>query len=89
MKKLIVSTLSLISFCGILLAGKPGPTENLGALTSYAIHELDFDQGKHASDPSGDGLGRDGKEDRVGLANVVEQGNVSATLGLLVFLLDL
>ncbi len=36
-------------------------------------------QGDHASDPSGDGLGRDGVEDRVGLANVIEPGNLVAT----------
>ena len=40
-----------------MLTGAPAPSENLGALTNWAIHELDFDQGQHASDPSGDGHG--------------------------------
>ena len=45
-----------------------------GRLTMEAIQE-GFDQGRHAADPGDDGLGR---EDRVGLANVVERGNVQA-----------
>lgn len=36
--------------------------------------------GEHSSDPSGDGLGR---EDRVGLANIIEQGNLHAVCELL------
>ena len=51
------------------------PECNWGELTSEAIAD-GFDQGQHASDPSGDGLG---PEDRVGLANVIEQGNLHAT----------
>ncbi len=89
MKKTLATTMALVGLCAISMAGRPAPDESIGALTAYVIQELDFDQGTHASDPSGDGLGRDGVEDRVGLANVVEPGNISATLGLLVFLLDL
>ncbi len=89
MRKMIATTCAMLALAGFSMAGKPDPTSSIGALTAYAIHELNFDQGQHASDPSGDGVGRDGVEDRVGLANVVEKGNVSATLGLLVFLLDL
>ena len=48
---------------------------NWGDLTSDSI-AAGFPQGQHASDPSEDGLG---PEERVGLANVVEQGNVFAT----------
>ncbi len=51
-----------------------GPPDcNWGELTAYAINELDFDQGAHSSDPT------DGDDQpRVGLANVVEKGNVFA-----------
>ena len=55
------------------------PECSWGELTSYAI-SIGFDQGAHASDPSGDGLGQ---EERVGLANVVEQGNLEATCELI------
>ncbi len=43
------------------------PSCNWGELTSTAITEEGFDQGTHAADPSGDGLG---PEDRVGLPNL-------------------
>jgi hypothetical protein len=51
------------------------PTCNWGQLTSQSIAS-GFPQGEHASDPSGDGKGR---EDRVGLANVVNKGDLHAT----------
>ncbi len=73
-------------FSGGVLAGPPehaGPPVssvaiecNWGTLTMESILEDDFDQGGHSSDPSGDGPGR---EDRVGLANVLERGNLQAT----------
>lgn len=49
--------------------------DNWGRLTHEMISK-GFDQGGHASDPSGDGLGH---EDRVGLANVIDQGDLYAT----------
>ncbi|MCT2538977.1 hypothetical protein [Sedimentimonas flavescens] len=52
---------------------------SLGDLTRESIAD-GFDQGKHASDPSGDGVGR---ENRVGLANVVSRGDLGETVGLL------
>ena len=55
------------------------PDCNWGQLTSSSIAG-GFDQGGHASDPSDDGKG---PEARVGLANVVEKGNLAATCSLL------
>ena len=66
-----------------MLTGGPAPADNLGALTSWAIHELDFEQGYHSSDPSGDGLGSDGVEERVGIANIFGQGDLQATVDFL------
>jgi hypothetical protein len=54
------------------------PEFNWGKLTSYAILDLDFDQGAHASDPT-----PDDDQPRVGLANVVEEGNIFATTELI------
>ena len=62
------------------------PDCSWGQLTQYAILELGFEQGPHSADPSGDG---NGHEDRVGLANVVEQGNMEATCDLISDLLGL
>jgi len=63
------------------LAGPP--TCNWGQVTAAAVAD-DFDQGGHASDPSGDGHGPGtNDEPRAGLANVVEQGNLNATCELL------
>ena len=60
------------------------PEFNWGKLTSYAILDLDFDQGAHASDPSGDGHGPGTvDEPRDGLANVVEKGDIFATCELI------
>jgi len=50
--------------------------DSWGQLTSHEILAGRIDQGGHASDPSGDGLGY---EERVGLANLIEQGNLYAT----------
>jgi hypothetical protein len=59
------------------------PTCNWGGLTSAAIAG-GFPQGEHSSDPSGDGHGPGtADEPRVGLANVVEQGNLNATCELI------
>ena len=60
----------------------PGQREggNLGQVTKEAIAG-GFDQGGHASDPSGDGKGKgDSDQPRSGLANVVEKGNLSKTI---------
>ena len=63
---------------------------NWGQLTAYAITELDFGQGPHASDPSGDGHGPGtADEPRDGIANVVEQGNIDATTDLIADMLGL
>ncbi len=55
------------------------PDCSWGELTSASIAD-GFDQGGHSADPSGDG---NGPEDRVGLANVVERGNLEATCELI------
>lgn len=57
---------------------------NWGTLTMEAIKDLNFEQGKHSSDPSGDGHGPGtADEPRAGLANVVEQGNLEYTCELI------
>ena len=65
-----------------------GTNTSWGQLTAGAI-EGGFDQGAHSSDPSGDGKGKGNgvDEPRVGLANVVEQGNMGATTDLIESLL--
>jgi hypothetical protein len=68
-------------------AGAAKPTCNWGTLTSTAIAD-GFPQGQHASDPSGDGHGPGtADEPRVGLANVVERGNLEASCELIASLL--
>jgi hypothetical protein len=68
-------------FLGSAASGAPPVTTmtiecNWGKLTMEQIQK-GFDQGGHASDPSGDGHGPGtADEPRVGLANVVEQGNL-------------
>ena len=53
---------------------------NWGRLTMDAIVNNNFNQGRHSSDPSGDGHGPGtADEPRAGLANVVERGNRQAT----------
>ena len=59
------------------LAGPPDC--NWGHLTADAVAD-GFPQGAHSSDPSGDGHGPGtADEPRVGLANVVETGDLEAT----------
>ena len=84
MKKIItISCLAVVlSLAPLNLTADDEPT-NWGELTSQSIAD-GFDQGGHSSDPSGDGKG---PEERVGLANVVERGNLMATLALLLSLL--
>jgi hypothetical protein len=84
MKKALATLFAVFALSGFALADKPEPSDNLGALTSYAIHLIDdWDQGVHSSDPLMDGLGY---EARVGLANVLSRGDLAATVA---FLADL
>ncbi|SDD97300.1 hypothetical protein [Ruegeria marina] len=60
----------------------PGQREDgsWGAVTSQEVTG-GFNQGEHASDPSGDGHGpTSSDEPRAGLANVVSSGDLSATM---------
>ena len=63
-----------------LTAGPAAASDcNWGQLTADSI-AADFPQGAHSSDPSGDGHGPGtADEPRVGLANVVARGDLSAT----------
>jgi hypothetical protein len=61
---------------------------NWGTLTMTAI-KGGFNQGEHSSDPSGDGRGRgDADQPRVGLANVMNQGDLEATCEFIEMLLE-
>lgn len=86
----VIMVVALGLSAGPAHAEPPDPEDNLGALTSYAIHELDFDQGQHSSDPSDDGHGP-GTDDepRAGLANLVERGVLQLTVELIAELLGL
>jgi len=82
MKKLLLTFILAPSLAfGLTGFGFANEEPTWGELTKFAIHEIEgWNQGEHSADPSGDGLG---KEDRVGLANVVERGNMAATTALL------
>jgi hypothetical protein len=74
-------------FASGLHAGPPVTTLsiecNWGRLTMESIAN-GFPQGRHSSDPSGDGHGPGTvDEPRAGLANVVQQGNLEATCELI------
>jgi hypothetical protein len=71
---------ALVLMAGSANAAPPCPDENLGSLTNWAIHNLPgWDQGQHSADPSGDGHGPGTvDEPRVGLANIIELGNLKA-----------
>ncbi len=77
---------SLIVSPAVAGSGKTPPGQldnNWGEVTSGAVRD-GFDQGAHASDPSGDGHGPGtADEPRSGLANVVERGNMGATTELI------
>lgn len=80
---------SLFLLAPLAHAEPPSNCDNFGQLTQWSILENDHDQGAHSSDPTGDGQGPGtGDEPRSGLANIVETGNISASLALLVFLLN-
>lgn len=79
---------ALFSFAGLMLFASAAQSNppittvsvecNWGKLTMEAIGN-GFEQGPHASDPSGDGHGRGtADEPRAGLANVLGQGDLQA-----------
>lgn len=73
----------LVLVLGAGVASADPPECNWGRLTADSI-AAGFPQGPHASDPSGDGHGpQSADEPRVGLANVVERGNLEATCELI------
>ncbi|HSM70756.1 MAG TPA: hypothetical protein VK851_04370 [Anaerolineales bacterium] len=80
MKNKILIILVLISMLAMATpVAADAPSCNWGKLTSEEISE-GFGQGKHASDPSGDGYGPgDADHRRAGLANVVGKGDLEAT----------
>lgn len=85
-KKLIMSAM-VAALAGVTAvasgSASAAPDCNWGELTAGAIAD-GFDQGPHSSDPSGDGHGPgSADEPRVGLANVVERGDLAATCELI------
>lgn len=85
MKKKIAGLFGALAMVGLLAspAAAERPACNWGRLTAAAVTS-GFDQGPHASDPSGDGHGPGtADEPRAGLGNVVEQGNLTATCELI------
>lgn len=88
MKKVVFIVLVLVMMLVIAVPASADPPEcNWGKLTSGAIAD-GFDQGTHASDPSGDGHGPStADEPRAGLANVVNRGDLEATCELIESLL--
>jgi hypothetical protein len=88
-RRLVV--LAVIASLALMMSVTPAaadpPSCNWGTLTADAIAG-GFPQGPHSSDPSGDGHGPGtADEPRVGLANVVERGNLHATCELISSLL--
>ena len=86
MKKLlmIITALAVCSTAAFAESGKEAPGQrdggNWGQATSGAISG-GWDQGGHASDPSGDGKGKgDTDQPRSGLANVGDRGDLSGTM---------
>ncbi len=84
--------LAAIAVLALMLSVAPAaadpPSCNWGQLTADSIAD-GFPQGPHSSDPSGDGHGPGtADEPRVGLANVVERGNLNATCELITSLLE-
>ncbi|MCU9839537.1 hypothetical protein OEZ49_17315 [Ruegeria sp. WL0004] len=74
----------IIASAAVAGSGKEAPGQrdagSWGAVTSEAVTG-GFDQGAHASDPSGDGNGpTSSDEPRSGLANAVSRGDLSATM---------
>ena len=85
MRRLIVVATATILALAMTVgpAAADPPTCNWGELSADAIAD-GFPQGAHGSDPSGDGHGPGtADEPRVGLANIVAQGNLEATCELI------
>lgn len=85
MKRVLGITLTAAFAIGVMAAPATAgpPSCNWGELTAGAIAD-GFDQGGHSSDPSGDGHGPGTTDEpRVGLANVVNQGDLNATCELI------
>lgn len=84
MRKIVLFLGASAVFGSSALADPPPVTSmavecNWGRLTMELVDNQGFNQGQHASDPSGDGYGPGtADEPRAGLANVVEQGNLQA-----------
>jgi hypothetical protein len=89
MKKVAFIVLVLVMMLVMAVPAFADPPEcNWGTLTSESIAAGLVEQGPHASDPSGDGHGPGtADEPRMGLANVVERGNLEATCELIESLL--
>jgi hypothetical protein len=72
----ILAFTMLLTALSVAEAGEPSC--NWGELTSAEIAD-GFPQGPHSSDPSGDGHGPGSSDEpRVGLANIVNQGDLNA-----------
>ena len=87
MRVTLTALIGLFLLASGVQAGPPVTTIsvecNWGRLTMESIKN-GFPQGRHSSDPSGDGHGPGtADEPRAGLANVVEQGNLEATCELI------
>ncbi|MFD1342694.1 hypothetical protein [Litorisediminicola beolgyonensis] len=85
MRVLTITATALLLATAATAQDTPGIDDgtSLGELTKSSIAN-GFDQGAHASDPSGDGRGKgDGDNPRSGLANVVERGTLAATIDLI------
>ena len=93
MRLILFSIVSLFLFVSATQAGPPvtklAVDCNWGKLTMESIVGKGFDQGRHASDPSGDGHGPGTlDEPRAGLANVVNQGDLQALCALIEELME-
>ena len=88
MKTMILAALSLVLGLALLTFSYTALTQppvhsmsvecNWGTLTMTAIAG-GFPQGPDSADPAGDGQGGGDDQPRVGLGNVIEQGNLQAT----------
>jgi hypothetical protein len=77
MRKRVLATIGVAGLLTVMASGPASaqPDCSWGELTRSVVP-----LGAHASDPSGDGKGPgDADQPRVGLANVVERGNLHAT----------
>lgn len=84
MRTSILAITGILAFGSMAYAGPPVTTVsvecNWGKLTMEVATEDGAYLGDHSADPSGDGVGPDDVDhERVGLANVVDPGNLQAT----------